>query len=194
MRGDPLRWLSVRRATVNLIRGLSTGISLLPRLAPDRAGASTGPPSGWTPSQDTAPCWHQASPGVLWTQEGWAGSNMSWICGLQLKNLKSHTGTKEFAFPQNFLYLLPGWVAPSLLPASPFTCIASGATTTPACLFVLSQCGLIQFYQKKTRKHLWFLLNLWWAMKCRVLLVGRSTAEMAFCRLGEAGPEHGLTL
>lgn len=30
MRGDPLRWLSVKRAIVNLIRRLSTGISPLP--------------------------------------------------------------------------------------------------------------------------------------------------------------------
>lgn len=141
-----------------------------------------------------APCWHQASPWSFQTQEGWAGSSISWICYLQLENLKSHRGTKKFAFTQSFLYLLPRWAVPSVLPTSPSTCIASSATTMPACLFVVNQCGLIQFYQKKAWKYLWLFLNLWWASKCCMLLVGPSTAEMASYRQGEAGPEHAVTL
>lgn len=54
-RGDPLRWLSVKQAMVNLIRGLSTGLSLLPGLAPAKAGATTRRLSGCT-TPGCAPC------------------------------------------------------------------------------------------------------------------------------------------
>lgn len=55
MRKDPFRWLSVKQAMVNLIRGLSTGISLLSGLAPASKGATTGLPSRSTTSwQDLA--------------------------------------------------------------------------------------------------------------------------------------------
>lgn len=170
--------------------GKPHGRALRCRLPPAGTGweQTAGLPRGWvTTSRDAAPRWHQASPWALQTHRGWAGSGTSLIPSFDLvfinKQPKKKHRHRGVCFPSKLI--APSACLGCSFPSSPSTRIVPPTTAaTPACLFVVTQCGLIWFYQRKTWKPLWFFLDLQWGGKCCVLFVGWSTAETASCRLG----------
>lgn len=135
----PFRWLSVKQATVNLIRGLSTGVSLLPSLLPGQEQ-----PLGYQVGGECHGKTLLASGKSMTTlNTGRVGRNQHvmdlFFTTEKPKKPQRHQGV---CFPSKVLVSF-AWMSCS----SPSPKL-SGATTMPACLFVVNQCGLIVLSEK----------------------------------------------